>query len=65
MFICEISIVINLICGNLGSGGPIQQGIKLLSYFCLIAVWRKIFNYVSKLFESDDKKNIKHETSLS
>ena len=29
MFICEISIVINLICGNLGSGGPIQQGIKL------------------------------------
>ena len=31
MFICEISIIIILICQKLGSVGPVQQKIKLPS----------------------------------
>ena len=29
MFICEINVIIILICQKLGTGGPVQQKIKL------------------------------------
>ena len=32
MFVCEISIIIILICQKLGSVGPVQQKIKLSSH---------------------------------